>query len=158
MRRMVLLMSLVCLTAKAEDHSHHAEALSPSDAQIVVTINPEARVSAVWGAPLPAPITCGTPTEIKVRVINKGFVTAPLRAALIGDGGHQMAVRMDDAKLTGQPEDHRILQLVAREPHLADVTLEFSLDNDIGNLGGRNRVHFLLSCLLGQIAIDERRD
>jgi len=146
MKSLLLLLAMGTVVANAEEHAHHADALPSIDAQIVVTINPEARISAILGAPLPAPIACGSPTEIKVEVINKAFVTAPLRAAIIGSSSRQLSLHMDDTKLNGQPEDNRVLQLVPLGPSLVDVTIAFSIDYNIRDLGGRDRVHFLLRC------------
>lgn len=44
---------LASAAARTAGHAHHHVASSPHEAQIVVTINPEARVSAVRGASLP---------------------------------------------------------------------------------------------------------
>src|SRR5262245_28654681 len=88
--------------AQHEDHAHHhEEPASTADAHIVVTINPEARVSAVLGAPLPAPPVCGTAMELRLKIVNQGFVTAPLRASIVGDGARLVELHMDGAKLSG---------------------------------------------------------
>jgi hypothetical protein len=128
------------------DHQHNPPQ-QPADAHIVVTINPEARVSAVIGARLPSPPACGSPTPIKVKVINQGFVTAPLRAAITGDGDQQVVLITDDAKLSGAPEDERLLQLVMQGPMPVDATIAFSIDDTVGDLAGRDRVHLLVRCV-----------
>src|SRR5688500_13764425 len=97
----VIALSLI-LSAQAqyEEHVRHQDHVAhPADAHIVVTINPEARVSAVVGAPLPVPPTCGSAMTLTVKVINQGFVTAPLRAAIAGNEGAQVALHLDEAKL-----------------------------------------------------------
>jgi hypothetical protein len=147
MRPLLFLLALWITAAPAEDHAHDHSSLSPEDAQVVVTINPEARVSAVIAAPLSTPAPCGSATRLEIKVINQGFVTAPLRAAIVGDGARHVALRMDNTKLSGGPEDSRTLQLIPRGPDPVDVTIAFSVDDDIGDLGGRDRVHFLVRCL-----------
>jgi len=131
--------------AQHDDHAAH-EHHRPSDAQIVVTINPEARVSAVIGAPLPAPQICGSPLALNIKVINQGFVTAPLRAAIAGDHHMQVTLVTDDAKLSGAREENRLLALTAQGSAPVDVTIAFSIDDTIGDLAGRDRVHLLIHC------------
>jgi len=128
-----------------EDHAHHTVP-PPDDAQIVVTINPEARVSAVLGASLPSPSACGDATELKVKIINQGKITAPLRARLVDGGARIGALHMNAEKLSGQPEDSRLLHLMKLGPGPVDMTVAFSIDNNIGDLGGRDRVHLLVRC------------
>jgi diadenosine tetraphosphatase ApaH/serine/threonine PP2A family protein phosphatase len=147
MKRLALLLAFGTAAALAEDHSHHHSAPPPGNAQLVVTINPEARVSVVLGAPLPPPPPCGTATELKVEVINNGFVTAPLKAEIVGDDTRFVALHMDSAKLSGTPQDSRVLHLTPRGLDLADVTIAFSIENNIGDLGGRDRVHLLVRCI-----------
>ena len=146
MRQLLFVLALGTAVAWAEDHADHHGSPPADDAQIVVTINPEARVSAVIGAPLPPPAPCGSATELNIKVINQGFVTAPLRAAIVGDGARHVALRMDSTKLSGQPQDSRVLHVIPHESGLVDVTIAFSIDNNIGDLGGRDRVHLLLRC------------
>lgn len=148
MKRLALLALPIAGTAFAQqDHSHHHHAAPPAgDAQIVVTINPEARVSAIVAAPLPPPAPCGEATELKVKIVNQGVVTAPLRARLVEDGARYAALHMDAAKLSGRLEDTRLLHLIPLGAAPVDLTLAFSIDNNIGDLGGRDRVHLLVRC------------
>lgn len=148
--RTLLLLALGSATAMAENHAHHHEALPPGKAQIVLTINPEARVSAVMAAPLQAPGACGSPTELKIKVINQGFITAPLRASIVGDDTSRVSLHMDGAKLSGKTDDFRTLHLIPLGPDPVDVTIAFSIDKNIGDLGGRDRVHFVVRCVSGQ--------
>ena len=144
--RALLLLVLGSASAIAQDHAHHHESLPPGNAQIVVSINPEARVSAVLAAPLPAPSACGSATELKIKVINQGFITAPLRASIVGDGASRVSLHMESAKLSGNAEDHRTLHLIPLGSDPVDVTIAFSIDKNIGDLGGRDRVHFVVRC------------
>ena len=132
-------------------HQHHSAQYA--DAQIVVTISPEARVSVVMGAPLPSPPNCGSPMAIKVKVINQGFVTAPLRTYIAGNGDQQLTLITDDTKLSGAPEDERTLRLVTQRSTPVDVTIAFSIDDTIGDLAGRDRVHLLVRCITQRYVI-----
>jgi cell division septation protein DedD len=51
---------------------------SPNDAPIKITINPEARVSVALAGQLPPPTPCGIASDLPVKVVNQGFVTAQL--------------------------------------------------------------------------------
>ena len=52
---------------------------------IVVTINPEGRVSVVTRGELPASAAHGVPFAIGLEIINLGFITGRLEAALAGE-------------------------------------------------------------------------
>jgi hypothetical protein len=153
--RVLLLLALGSAPTIAQEHAHHHDALPPGDAQIVISINPEARVSAALAAPLPAPGACGSVTELKIKVINNGFITAPLRASIVGDNAPVISLHMDSANLSGQAEEARTLHLTPLGPDLIDVTIAFNIDKNIGDLGGRDRVHLLLNCK--SQALEDRR-
>lgn len=130
------------------NHGHlQTHATQLGDVQVLVTINPEARVSAAVAAPMPPPKKCGEVTEIVVRVINDGFVTAPLRAAIVGGARSRVALHMDIAKLSGAAEDVRQLHLIPLQQEVTDVTVAFSIEDNLGDLGGRDRVHLLVQCI-----------
>lgn len=127
------------------DHRNHHHPAPAGDAHIIVTINPEARVSAVR-AGSPEPGICGQPQDLRVRVVNQGFVTAPLRVALAGDGAANAELRADGAQLSGADEE-RVLQLVPKGPAPVDLTIVFAVSDEVGDLGMRDRVHLYLRCL-----------
>ena len=129
-------------------HNENDRSSSAHDsANVVVTINPEARVMASLDAPPPPPQPCGSPIELNIKVINKGFVTAPLVASALGDVARYVDVDMVPRKLNGDAEDSRVLRLIPRGPGTADVTIVFTLENNIKDHGRNNQVHLLLSCL-----------
>lgn len=135
--------------ASSQPHDHgqkHAQAIV-ANADIVVTINPEIRVSAVLAAPVPALLRkCGNSAEFKVRVVNQGFTTARLRAAVVGEGKDRVTLHMDATKLSGKPEDLRLLHLTPFSAGATDVTIAFTIDNNFGDPGGGDQVHLLLRC------------
>jgi hypothetical protein len=137
--------------AVAETHDMgNMQMMSAGDAQIVVTINPEARVSAVLGASLPSPSPCSESTELKVNIVNQGRVTAPLRAKIVGDGAKLVTLHLAQEKLSGAPIDSRVLHINPLGNQPVDITIAFSVDDHVDDLGGRDRVHFLMRCLKSQ--------
>lgn len=124
---------------------------SPIESAIQITINPEARVSAALvGALLPV-AACGTPSNLSVKVINQGFVTARLEAQLVGDLTPGVTLDFGAAPLQGVPQELRELRITLTKRGLTDLTIAFKAHNDIpdvgADLGGRDRVHFLMRCL-----------
>jgi hypothetical protein len=148
MKRALLLIVFRCSAAMAQHDDHaHDSSTSNGDAQIVVTINPEARISATAAAPMPPPAKCGTPVELKVRIVNQGYVTAPLRVAIVGDRSRRVALHMDTVKLSGRTEDARLVHLIPLSTGATDVTAAFSIHNNLGDQGGRDQVHLLVRCI-----------
>lgn len=129
----------------AHDHASMAAAASDS-AAIQVTINPEARVSASMSGRLPPPGPCGTPTDLRIRIVNQAFVTAALEADLVGNAPPEVAMEFEPAPLTGAREEFRLLRLTLARPGSTDVTIAFRARRHEPDLAGRNRVHFLLRC------------
>lgn len=116
-----------------------------SDAPIKITINPESRVSVALGGELPPPGLCGTATELRVDIVNRGFVTAQLEASLVGDvQGTTLDFR--PKPLVGQPEEFRTLRITLTKPGSTDLTVSFKAHGASTDLGGRDRVHFLMRC------------
>jgi len=139
--------TLTCAEESGHTHDHHKmEAVSPTDPPIKITINPEARVSAVMAGALPAAAPCGTPTELPVKIVNQGFVTAQLEAEIVGEAPAGVSLTFHPELLKGTPEEIRKLHITLTKPGPTDITVAFKARNEIPDLGGRNRVHFLLQC------------
>ena len=131
------------------DHHHHgadARPVSVRHAPIEISINPEARVSAGLGAPIPVRNPCRRPVALPVKVLNDSFITARLEARLVGNVPAGLTLDFRPAPLSGNQEDWRTLTITLAEPGTKDVTISFKAHNDIPDLGGRDRVHFLISC------------
>jgi hypothetical protein len=146
----VTALFLLPLVARTQDDMHnHAGmgAASPDDPPIKITINPEARVSVVMAGALPPPVPCGTATDLPVKIVNQGFVTSQLEAEVVGDSPPVVTLDFHPAPLKGVPEELRMLHLTLSKPGVIDLTLAFRAHNEIPDLGGRDRVHFLLHCL-----------
>ena len=119
---------------------------SAEAAPITLTINPEARVSVAMTGPIPPAVPCGSALELPVRVVNQGFVTAPLEATLVGNVPADVAVNLDAEPLKGVAEEVRVLRVTSRKPGQTDLTVAFRARNEIPDIGGRDRVHFLVEC------------
>jgi hypothetical protein len=144
----VLLLSALAYACDDERmHDHQMEAVAPNDPPIKITINPEARVSVVLAGALPPPAPCGRVTELPVKIVNQGFVTAPLEAELVGDAPAGVTLDFHPTPLKGLPEEQRILRITLAKPGPTDLTIAFRTHNEAPDLGGRNRVHFLMDCL-----------
>lgn len=128
--------------------SSAAAIASPSSesAPIRITINPEARVSVVMSGAIPPAVQCGTALDIAVDVVNQGFVTAPLEATLVGNAPAGVTVSLDPAPLKGAPSEMRMLRVTLTQPGQTDLAVAFRARNEIPDIGGRDRVHFLVEC------------
>ena len=80
--------------------------------------------------------------------MNDSFITARLEAHLIGNAPSGLELKFRPAPLSGKSEDWRTLTITVAEPGIKDVTISFKAHNDIPNLGGRDRIHFLIGCTL----------
>ena len=141
---------LLPLVARTQDGMHNHRGMgpvSPDDPPIKITINPEARVSVVLAGALPSPAPCGKAADWPVKIVNQGFVTSQLEAEIVGDVPPGVTFDFHPAPLKGVPEELRVLHLTLTKPGVIDVTLAFRAHNEIPDLGGRDRVHFLLRCL-----------
>jgi len=128
------------------DHQKMERVSSDFGAPIKITINPEARISVVLADKLLPPAPCGGTLDLPVKIVNRGFVTARLEVALVGDTPPGVTLDFDSESLKGLPEEYRELHIRLTEPGPVDLTIAFKAHNDIANLGGRNRVHFLMRC------------
>jgi hypothetical protein len=146
MRRVAILLTVLPLlpswTAWAQEHHHGAHT-----APIEITISPEARVSAVaMPAALPPRPACGARFDLPVKIINQAFVTSFLEARLVDNVPAGVTLDFRPPALTGAAEEMRFLSLVLRDASPVDVTLAFKERNGFPDLGGRDRIHFLLRC------------
>lgn len=128
-------------------HQHGYSVSSSLEPLVVITINPEARVSANFNGPLPTPVTCGKPTVLSVRILNCGSVNSQLEAALVENVPEGVTLQFRAAPLTGAPAELRQLKIVLNRRSLADVTIAFRSHSEAPDIGGRNRIHFLMRCL-----------
>jgi hypothetical protein len=116
-----------------------------ADAIITLTINPEARLSATVIGTVPATIPCARPITLPISVINQAFVTASLEAVVV-DGDDTVTLDFTPDRLTGASRENRNLHLIVSTTELVDITLAFKIQGDVPDLGGRDRIHFLMRC------------
>jgi hypothetical protein len=132
--------------APAQEHHHHdAGAPAASDPPITITLNPEARVSVARAGALPPPAKCGTPAELAIRIVNQGNFTLRLEASL-ADPPADATLHFAPAPLTGAPKEMRALHITLSTPGTHDLTITFKARHEAPDLGGRDRVHFLMRC------------
>jgi hypothetical protein len=144
----LLALFLACaLTPAVAQHQHQMpmDRASLSAGQIAVTVNPEARVSAVLGDARPRQVKCGNPLPLDVRVFNQGGITAPLNVRLVG-APEYVSIHLEGPSLSGQPEENRTLHVILLRPGATDITIAFSITGDDGDLADRDRVHVLVRC------------
>jgi hypothetical protein len=143
----LILPAVVCGQDDEHLHHHAMAATSEHDPPIKITINPEERVSVVLAGALPQPAPCGSVIDLPVKIVNQGFVTARLEAQLIGETPAGVYLDFHSEPLKGVPEESRQLHIMLTKPGLTDLTVSFKAHDVIPDLGGRDRVHFLISCL-----------
>jgi hypothetical protein len=140
--------AMLAASAPAQDHHHH-DAGTPAAAEppITITLNPEARVSVARVGALPPPVRCGTPTELAIKIVNQGNFTLRLEARLVADPPPDVTLYFQPDPLTGGPQELRKLHLTLSKPGTHDLTVAFKARHEAPDLGGRDRVHFLMRCL-----------
>jgi hypothetical protein len=121
--------------------------VSANEPPIKITINPEARVSVILAGTLPRPVLCGTATDLAVKIVNQGFITSRLEAALVGDVPAGVSLDFHPAPLKGVPEELRNIRITLMKPNPADLTIAFKAHNEIPDIGGRDRIHFVMRCV-----------
>jgi len=152
MRKAAVLLVLLPLVqswgARAQEaHHHQITGTGTAPAAIEITINPEARVSALaMPSALPPRTACGAPLDLLVKIINQSFDTSVLEARLVDNVPPGVTLDFRPAPLTGAAEEMRLLTLVLRDASPVDITLAFKERKGIADLGGRDRIHFILRC------------
>jgi len=142
----LLFSSLPCRAAGGPPASERCSpaAAWAGDASILVTINPEGRVSVAIVGALPPPATYGTPVEFSVAVMNMGFSTGRLEARLVGSPPAAAALDFAPEALKGVPQERRTLRVTLTGAAPTDLTIAFGLRNESPDLGDRDQIHMLL--------------
>ena len=146
----ISLPALICAQTGEHQHKHgksEAEKALPSEAPIKITINPEARLSVALAGTLPRPVSCGTAAEFVLKIVNLGFVTSRLEAEFVGDVPAGVSLDFRPAPLKGVREEFRNLRITLTNPDPTDLTIAFKAHNELPDLGGRDRVHFVMRCV-----------
>jgi hypothetical protein len=150
-RNIAAIVAFITLPAFAcgQKNEHVAEQHKalPNEAPIIVTINPEARVSVALVGPLPQAVSCGTAADFSVRIVNQSFATFGLEAGLVGNVPAGVSLDFHPAPLKGVREEFRILRITLTNPNSTDLTVAFKAHNELPDLGGRDRVHFVTRCV-----------
>lgn len=141
----IALPALIC--AQNSEHPDEHYKAATNGAPIIITINPEARVSAALAGALPEPVSCGTAADLAVRILNQSFATSRLEAQFVGDTPRGVRLDFRPAPLKGVREEFRNLRIILTNPDPTDLTIAFKAHNVPPDLGGRNRVHFVMRCV-----------
>jgi len=120
---------------------------APQEVPIQITINPEARVSVALTGTLPHPVPCGTAADFSVKILNQGFITSRLEAEFVGDTPAGVNLDFHPVPLKGVREEFRHLRITLTRPDPTDLTITFKAHNEVPDLGGRDRVHFVMHCV-----------
>lgn len=137
---------LVPLWGDAQSHVHpHSK--PANTAPITITINPESRVSATVSRPFPS-VQCGSLTNIPIGIINQSFSTLRLEASLVGDSpSSEVAIDFHPEPLKGTPKESLSLGIMLSRPGPVDITISFGARRVAHDLGGRDRIHFMMRCV-----------
>ena len=138
---------LCAQTGENNSDHHRSKPISANEPPIRITINPEARVSVTLVSELPPAASCGTAIDLQVKIVNQGFVTSRLEAGFVGDVPAGVLLDFPSVPLKGVPEEFRHLRITLTKPDPADLTIAFKTHHEIPDLGGRDRLHFLMHCL-----------
>jgi len=122
----------------------HAEAVPHGDPQVMITINPEGRVTAAIEGALPSSAPCDVPIEIGVEIVNQGFATARLEAQLVGNPPASARIDFHPEPLRGVPHETRTLRITLTSVAPTDMTIAFGLHGQVPDLGGLDRIHVLM--------------
>jgi hypothetical protein len=118
----------------------------PEKPSIRVLVNPEGRVSVTEIGAVPD-VHSGVAAAIPVRIVNQGFVTGLLEAELVGNTPPWVAMEFHPERLKGLPAETRILRLTVGRPGTVDISIAFRTHTEAPDLGGRDRIHFLVRSL-----------
>jgi hypothetical protein len=131
-----------CLLGLTPSHAHDIAKSTLGEAPITITINPEARVSVTRTGDLPKG-PCGTSFDVPVNIVNRAFATSSL---VVDSSPTDARLEWSPTPLLGMPEERRTLRVAIKTKADMDVTIAFRPSNDVPDLGGRDRVHFLVTC------------
>jgi hypothetical protein len=141
----IALPALVC--AQKSERADQQYKASHNEAPIMITINPEARVSVALAGALPQPVSCGKAADLAVRIVNQSFATFRLEAQFADDVPAGVSLDFRPAPLKGVREEFRNLRITLTNPDPTDLTVAFKAHNELPDLGGRDRVHFVMRCV-----------
>jgi hypothetical protein len=96
---------------------------------------------------LPPPVRCGTAADFSVKILNQGFITSRLEAEFVGDTPAGINIDFHPEPLKGMREEFLHLRITLTRPGPIDLTIAFKAHNEVPDLGGRDRIHFVMRCV-----------
>lgn len=133
--------------ALAQGQNDSVPVTAHGNAQITITINPEARLSVVRTGELPPPVPCGTAVDLRIKIRNQAFATGELFAKLLDEFAIGAELDFRPERLTGALEEERKLRIILAKTAPVDLTIAFQIRHDSHDLGGRDRIHFVMRCV-----------
>jgi hypothetical protein len=128
-------------------HLHTGKGVGPMvQAPVEIQINPEARVSVSVTGSLPPPVPCGTAAVIPIEILNQSFMTSRLEAQFVDVSPPGVILEFNPEPLKGVTEEMRSIRITLAKPGSTDLTISFRAHNEPPDLGGRDRIHFLMNC------------
>lgn len=121
-------------------------------AALALSVNPEARIYATVEQHALHACTVGTTLPLPVAVLNTGYVTAPIQPILLAPADGSVELTWDAMPLSGEDREDRILGVIAHVEGFIDITVGFSFPCEPPDLGGRDRLAFLVKSSSGRKA------
>lgn len=148
LRELLSVEELKALRAAASNSSsEEIDRLLASKAHVQISINPEARVKAHRTRVSAPAQQCTKPSAWLVRIVNEGYVTAPLTVSVRGvPSSEAIKATLAEGKLSGAAVEYRLMQVSINSAGSTDVTLLFGASPDTSDLGSRAEVSVLVSC------------
>jgi hypothetical protein len=135
------------VSAQQSEHADKQYNAPPNEAPLIIRVNPEARVSVALAGAFPQPVSCGAATDLAVRILNQSFATFRLEAQFVGEVPAGVSLDFRPTPLKGVREEFRNLRITLTNPGPTDLTVAFKAHNTPPDLGGRDRVHFVMRCI-----------
>jgi hypothetical protein len=148
-RPLTLAAALVLPTLAIAGGEHVHDVVSPNDRMIRRSRSQSIRrheSACSLRESLPPLARCGTPADLSVRIVTQGFVTSRLEAEFVGEAPAGASLEFHPPPLRGMSEELRELRITLTRPGLTDLTIAFRSHNEAPDIGGRDRIHFLLRC------------
>jgi len=136
----------ILLRAAREASLEEVDQLLARNAHIQISINPEARITARRTEAIASPTECSKPSTWLIRIINEGYVTAPLYVGVSASSAPTKAVIAQD-RLTGATVEYRLMRLIVSSARpQEEIAIAFSLGSRSSNTGVLAELPVLSTC------------
>ena len=133
--------------ARNKDNQTDIDQLLRNEAQIEISIRPEARVSVARAAAAPPASHCGDETALLIRIVNQSYITSGINVQSGNTlGADQLAISPITPALSGEPVEYRVLNIHPKSQGPVEIALRFDAGPGTADLGSRSTVPLLLTC------------